>query len=379
MTTTPGAEFTGAGSISSVGTLLDHYGAQRVLLVTSPGLWVKSGAEEALASDLASRTVTLLVATPNPRSEDVAEGVRLLLESGCDLILAVGGGSALDLAKMVNACAHAEAPAAACIRGEAPVSQDQLPLLAVPTTSGTGAEATHFATVYIDGVKFSLADPSMRPDHVVLDPQLTASLPPYLTACTGIDALSQAIEAYWSVNSTNKSRAHSTEAIRLIAPALEHAVNAPGLDDRERMLIGANLAGKAIDVARTTAPHALSYLVTSRFGVAHGHAVGLSLGAVFEYNSQLSSSDASDPRGATFSRARIEELGSLLGCDDAAAARARLTSLMQGIGLKTRLRDFDVARSDIPSLVTGVNVLRLANNPRSFTPESMGRVLEEIY
>ncbi len=379
MSAEPARELAGAGSIASVGPLLDHYGARRVLLVTSPGLWVKSGAEEALAPFLATREVFRLVATPNPTAEDVAEGVRLLLDARCDLILAVGGGSVVDLAKMVNVCAHADAPAEACIRGEAALGARQLPLLAVPTTSGTGAEVTHFSTVYIDGVKYSLADPSMRPDHVILDPLLTASLPPYLTACTGIDALSQAIEAYWSVNSTDESRAHSTAAIRLIAPALETAVNAPDAEAREAMLMGANLAGKAIDVARTTAPHALSYLMTSRFGVAHGHAVGVTLGAVFEYNSEVESADASDPRGPAFSHDRIDELCTLLGCDTAAEARTRLTSLMQRVGLKTRLRDLDITRADVPGLVAGVNASRLGNNPRAFTRESMGRLLEALY
>ena len=373
-------EYSGRGSIQNLGALLDYYQSKAVFLVTGRGSFESSGARAAVAPALRSRRIVRFSEfSPNPTGDDVRRGVELFRDSGADIVVAIGGGSAIDVAKIINACAGHDGDPTDFIAKRRTLVSPGLPLVAVPTTAGTGAEATHFSTVYLEGVKHSAASEHMLPAHAILDPDLTASVPPGITASTGIDALAQGIESYWSVNATDTSRAWAREAVERAFGHLAGAVASGEGDDRDHMLVAANLAGKAINVSRTTAPHALSYKLTSDFGVPHGHAVGLTLGTVFEFNSGVVAADATDPRGAGFSRARIAEMCSALGCADAAAARDALTQMMCRIGLETRLSKLGVTRSDLPALAGAVNEERLVNNPRRLPASAIGEILEAIY
>lgn len=204
----------------------------------------------------------------NPKMEDVEKGLSQLSATETAAILAVGGGSVLDMAKLIRY----------------KYTSQRLPLIAVPTTAGTGAEATPFAVCYVDGVKTSVDNPDILPDIAVLFPEFTYANSSYLTACTGFDALAQAIEAYWNVNATSVSDRYAEEAISLIWDTLPACVNHPLPELRNKMLKGAYWAGKAIAITRTTAPHAFSYAFTSKCGYPHGHAVALTFPFFFELN-----------------------------------------------------------------------------------------------
>jgi alcohol dehydrogenase class IV len=162
------------------------------------------------------------------------------------------------------------------------------PLIAIPTTSGTGTEATCFAVVYIDKTKYSLKHSSILPDYTIIDPTLTHAMPPLVTAATGMDALAQAIESYWGVKSTHESQAYAREAITLTLAYLKAACQNE-VEARDAMSRAANLAGKAINLTETTACHAVSYPITSYFNVPHGHAVALTLASMFGYINNLRS------------------------------------------------------------------------------------------
>lgn len=202
--------------------------------------------------------------TENPKKEDVDKGVSLLEKAAPDAIIAVGGGSVMDMAKLIRFYADC-----------------RIPLLAIPTTSGTGAESTQFAVCYIDGVKFSVSDPSIIPDMVILYPPFTYANSRYLTSCTGFDALAQAIEAYWNINATEESDLFAINAIKQIYPVLGKEVLTA--EDRSALMRGANDAGRAINITRSTVPHALSYTLTSLYGYPHGHAVALSFPFFLKY------------------------------------------------------------------------------------------------
>ncbi len=351
--------------------LLDSYNAGRIFLVTGKNSYRVSGAQAALAALLGTRHVTHFTDfSPNPTLEEVEAGARLFCNEAPDLVLAVGGGSALDLGKMINGVASDGGDARALLTGQATLQKAGRPMIAVPTTSGSGAEATHFAAVYVDAKKYSITHESLRPTHAILDATLTQSLSPYLTAATGMDALSQAIESFWSVRATEESRSHSRKSITLCHRALLTATTAPTEAARADMMQGAYLAGQAIDIARTTAPHALSYLLTSNFGITHGHAVALTLGAVLAYNAQAT--DAGQAQ-------TMRELCDLLECTDGPQAQQQLSSLMTSCGLKTRLREMGVTRDALPGLVAAVNPQRLKNNPRELLPEALGGILESVY
>jgi len=370
----------GRGSAARLDEVLSGCEARRVFLVCDPGSFAVSGAERALSAALASRQVTRFEDFElNPKCEDVERGVAALRTARCDAVVAVGGGSPLDIAKLVRICAAHDGPVADYARKARSFEHPGAPLIAIPTTAGSGAEATHFSVLYLDGDKYSVAHQSIRPDAIILDAALTESLPPAVTASTGVDALSQGIEAFWSVGSNRDSQAASREAVTLATAHLEGAVNQPTRADREAMLRAAHLGGKAIDIAKTTAAHALSYAFTSRYGVPHGHAVLLTLSAIFDFNAEVTDEDATDPRGAAHSRACIDELRTLMKIPPGTPCRAHLDQLMARIGLATGLASVGVARTDLPALARAVNAERLGNNPRRLTTDLLVGILESVF
>jgi len=370
----------GEGAAARVREILDRLGAGSLFLVTGERSFEASGAAGALAPAFSDRRVDRFCGFRlNPQMGDLREGLRRFREHPRDAVLAVGGGSALDMAKLISIFAVSEEDPGDLLGPDAGLSPRGVPLVAVPTTAGTGSEATCFAVLYIDGRKHSIDHPSLNPDFAVLDPVLTHSAPPRVTAVTGLDALCHAIESYWSVRSTTASRRTAYRAARLALEHLPDCVHRPDARRRAILCLAAHLAGRAIQTTRTTAPHALSYTLTADFGVPHGHAVALTLGEFILYNSQVSDSDVSDPRGADFVRSRVAELVRLLKGRDPAEARDRFVRLVRDCGLGSRLSDVGVLDDESRErIAAGVNARRLANNPRRLTPGQIRQVLEAV-
>jgi len=368
----------GFGATGKLRGVLDGWEARRVFLVTGGHSFTSSGAAKAIAAGLDGREVEQFCGfAENPKIEDVERGRAALKRSGGDAVVAVGGGSVIDVAKLVNALAHDPRDGRDAVASG--TASPGLPLVAIPTTAGSGSEATQFAVVYVGHAKYSVGAASMRPSAALVDPGLASSMPPHLTAITGMDALSQAVESYWCVNSTEASKDCARRAIRLVLDHLEAAVKAPTRHARRAMSKAAYLAGCAINVTKTTGPHALSYPMTSHFGVPHGHAVALTLGEFFVYNSGVGDGDVADRRGAGYVRRVITELTELMGCSTADECRQRIGQLMQAVDLQTRLSELGVARTQAIDTVTGeVNAERLANNPRRMTPASIRALVEAV-
>lgn len=370
-------EIQGWGSLTRIPEIVDRVGARNIFLVTGRGSFAASGAEEALEEHLSGYSIKRFCDFHvNCSIEDVRKGVDLLAHGTSDMIIAVGGGSVMDMAKLVNIFSSNAGEMISYVTGRTLIERRGLPLVAIPTTSGSGSEATHFAVLYVDKVKYSVAHEHMRPDYCLIDPELTLSLPPHVTASSGIDALGQAIESYWSVNSTDASKSYSEQAIELAARHLKQAVKAPDKESRQAMAEAAHLAGKAIDIAKTTGPHALSYYFTSHYDVPHGHAVALTLGRFIRFNSQVSSQDVVDARGAAYVRATMERLLGLLGATTPEEGTAMIENLMTEIGLETDVRKVGLRdKADVTELVRCINTDRLKNNPRKVRPVDIPLVL----
>ena len=275
----------GAGARNQAGGLaasLAGAGAT-VLLVADPGL-ESTGALAALEgvlreAGLAVERFTDLKSDPTLAQADAAAS--LARRSGARAVVALGGGSALDLGKAVAAVAGADAPAITYALCAAPLPAGRLKVLCLPTTAGTGSEATRVSILSApDGAKLWFWGEELRADGVVLDPELTATLPPGLTAATGLDALVHAVEAATNRNVTPGNDVFAHAAIALIAGHLETAVREPGnLMAREALLRGAALAGTAIDNAGTAMAHALGHAMASLVPMHHGRAVSLAMRA----------------------------------------------------------------------------------------------------
>ena len=366
------------GAIGAIGSDLDPDAP--LVIVSGAHSFQLSGAEAAVTHAFSRRIVEhLRIEQRLPTLSEGALHAERLRRHPSAQVLAVGGGTAIDCAKLIGVLAANPGNAVALVTGERPIEASSRPLAAVPTTAGSGSEATHFAVVYVDGVKYSLEHESMRPRWVTLDPDLTKSQPPAVAAAAGLDAVCQSMESMWSVRSTPNSVALAREALTLSAGSLVAAVRAPADDVRAAMCRAAHLAGQAIDITRTTAPHALSYGLTSRFGVAHGHAVALTLGEIWHYNWEVTEQDVVDPRGVNHVRDVMRTVGNIMGCVDPSDASSVVADLVSHCGLPTRLRELGLQRDDLLTVADSVNPDRLRNNPRRLTRDQIVQLLDRLF
>ena len=366
---------------AKIAEYLDAISADNVLLVTGNSMYRASGAEQALEPVLREREVTHLTCLhTNPRDEDVRQ-----LLNGIDnkesyqAIIAVGGGSVIDTAKLlkafwINPLSLDEYLGSEDNRELRPAA---LPLIAIPSTAGSGSEATRFAVVYKNKKKYSVEHDDLLPNFSVVIPPLLASVPQHVAASSGMDALCQGIESYWSIHSTDESRKLAAEAITLAWNWIEKAVNDRSSEALNHMAKASHLAGRAINITKTTAPHAVSYPMTSYFGITHGHAVGLLTARFLIFNEGVTEEDCLESRGPEWVKQRLHEISAILGEDTVDDAAQGLTQKTKSIGLKIDLSELGVrTEDDIDTIIqNGSNLNRLNNNPRKVDAGSIRLLL----
>ncbi len=319
--------------------------------------------------------------TPTPTVEGVNLALDLFKKGNYDLIIAMGGGSVLDIGKSVSVFSVNKGKIEDFLLKKLSIKKKGIPLILIPTTAGTGSEATHFAVIFINKTKYSLADEKfIHANYTIVDPELTYSLPKRVTAYTGMDALSQGIESYWNINSTDESKEYAKKAIKLIMNNLVKAVHNPDKKSRYNMAIAANYAGKAINITKTTACHAISYPITSFFKVPHGLAVALTLPSMIVFNSEVSEDDVLDSRGFDYVKEIMNGLISLIGASSFNEAKEKINDLIEAIGLVTRLSDLGItSQEEVEILIkNGFNPDRVKNNPRLLTETQLRKILKEI-
>ncbi|HLD00364.1 MAG TPA: phosphonoacetaldehyde reductase [Candidatus Nanoarchaeia archaeon] len=374
-------EYFGVGAIEQVRHILAQEKPSSIFVVRSINSYQLSGAEKKLNKLLQDYDVTHFTDfSSNAKIEDIGKGIDLFRKYNSDFILAVGGGSAIDIAKAIALLAKGTGTAEEYVLKKLPIPPRSIPLAALPTTAGTGSEATHFATIYISKTKYSLTHPSLVPDYAIIDPNLTFTLPSYQTACTGMDSLSQAMESYWSIYSTEQSRQYAQQALVLVLQYLEKAVNNPNEESRIGMAKAANFSGKAINISFTTACHAISYPLTSYFNIPHGHAVALTLPEMVEYNAGTTEGSTLDPRGVMFIKDMLNNLASIFGVSSPKEIKTRLELLMDNIGLERKLIKLGIQSDiDIDLIIkNGFNPERMKNNPRKIEQNDLRRIIETI-
>jgi alcohol dehydrogenase class IV len=309
--------------------------------------------------------------------EDIEEKYREVKDNpGVDLIIAVGGGTIIDMAKIISI-----AYSNRCEKVEEILSdktlRNRLDLIFIPTTAGTGSEATSFAVVYRDKVKISIEHKSLLPAYVVLDPLLLKSLPLPILNSTVLDALAQAIESIWARGSTGESKEYSQEAIGLI---LDNLDKENSIDRLSGLQAASHLAGKAINISKTTLPHSISYPITSYFGVPHGAAVFLTLSKVAELNYYAAGDTVQEGVQIADIQKNFSILFSLFGVDGIEGLRERLMGVMKKLGFSNRLRDYGIGREVLSFLADNALTRgRSDNNPRRVERDDVSKLLEEIY
>lgn len=337
--------------ISSLSDALS--GSRKVLLVCDssyPFISIGPRVESAI-SGVGSPLLKFSDFASNPLEESVLKGVDLFTKEGCDTLVAVGGGSSIDVAKCIKL--YAKAP--------------ETKLIAIPTTAGTGSESTRFAVIYAQGKKQSITDDCIVPNFAILEPSVLESLPLYQKKCTMMDALCQGLESWWSVNSTDASRTISRRAVQMILSNWCEYLASGGTHLSGGVAMeAANLAGQAICITQTTAPHAFSYKLTSMYGLPHGHAVAICLPEIWDF--MLANIEkCSDPRGAQYLQGVFEEISQLITPEGFRALLAEL-----------ELTAPSAAEGDIAILAASVNPIRLANNPVPISQQEAGEIYSRI-
>ena len=369
----------GKDEVDKVGKLSKEFG-NNVLLVYGKSSIKKTGLYDRIVKLLKAEDINIFELggiDPNPRIESIREGSDICKKHNIDLVLGVGGGSVIDMAKLISVFAHQSGDIENYVLGNKKISDKKTPLLAIPTTAGSGAEATHFSVLYIDKNKYSVACNALLPNYVYLTSEFSKNAGPYLTACAGIDAFSQAIESVWSVLGNNESVGYALEAISIIWDNLHKAVHQNSTGAKKQMAIASNLAGKAINISKTTAPHALSYSFTSYYSIPHGHAVALSLPFFFSYNANVCEQDCIDRRGADNVRKRIDDILKIIDVELIDAERT-LTAFIESLGLKMKIGEL-VSNFEPRLLIENINIERLKNNPREVTESTISDYIEKCY
>ena len=325
---------------------------------------------ETLEQSCGIRVVRFSDFNPNPDFSSAVKGLATYRANGCDMLAAVGGGSAIDVAKCIKLCISAPDPEQALHQPPVP---NTVPFIAIPTTAGSGSEATHFAVVYENGVKQSAEDDSLLPDAVLFDPDALKTLPPYQKKSTMLDAVCHAVESYWSLHSDADSMKDAAAALRLIAANKDDYLAGTDTGCRN-MLKAAHFAGKAINVTKTTAGHAMCYQLTMHYGISHGHAAALCVKALLPF--MTAHPDLCiDTRGAAHLHQVYTEIAEAMGCTTAAELptffAAFVDSLLPGI-------ETPAAAAELDMLTCSVNADRLSNHPVQLTADTIRQLYAQI-
>ena len=359
-----------AGCFQKIPEILRIINPRTILIVLGEGSFQKTPYLAQLKKMLGAFEIIYSKSVPqNPTQAFLQQEIDQRKGKAVDAVLAIGGGSVLDTAKILVTLPHEKITGLQFhIETPGKIQREATPLVVLPTTSGTGSEVTPYASIETrDHKKVTIESPVMFPRYALVDPELTYTMPPYLTACTGFDALSQAIESFWSVRATQETRVFSLKALRLILQSLPVAFReSQNPKARFNMACGSSEAGVAIAQTKTTAVHAVSYPITTHFHVAHGHACALTLAAFVRFNATTLGKEGKP----LLERFNVPDYESM--------ARA-IEQLMDTVSLERSLTSLGIDAAGRERIVReGFRTDRVKNNPCLFTSEQLKTILESL-
>lgn len=371
----------GAGTSGQLGDMAAGMGITRALVVTDPGI-IKFGLLDSAVANLEANNIALHIysdVVADPPEAVVMDAVRVAQEFGCDGVIGFGGGSSMDVAKLLAVLIKGE-QALADIYGVNQISGGRLPLIQVPTTAGTGSEATMVSIITTgETTKAGVVSRTLLADKIILDAGLTTGLPPAVTAATGIDAMVHAIEAFTTKRLKNPlSDMLACEALRLMAGNIETAVKqGDNLEARSAMLLGAMLAGQAFANAPVAAVHALAYPLGGNYHIPHGLSNSLVLPHVLRFNAAHA--------GDLYAQLAPIILPGIELPQDPIAITELLAdyflTLAHDLGLPTTLQQMNIAKSDLNLLAEEAMLQQrlLINNPREVSLEDALAIYEQAF
>ena len=366
--TTPNIRF-GVGMLSHINTIDLIKAESRILLITDPGISQTKILDQAINSIELSKSEVMVFSEvqSDPPESTVMDATNLAIKNNINLIIGLGGGSSMDVAKLVAVLAL-EKQSLSEIYGIGNAKGPRLPLILIPTTAGTGSEVTAVSIITTgDTEKMGAVSPILIPDIAILDPEITIDLPPHITAATGIDAMVHAIEAYTSTSTNNNpiSKHLSLEALKLMGSSVEKAVH-DGSDivARSNMLLGSMYAGQAFANSPVAAVHALAYPLGGHYKIPHGLSNALVLPYVLDFNAKT------DPQKyAEIAPYVFPNIGGNGSQETAQEFIEKIINLINRCGLQQKLREVGVDKESLPLLAKEAmkQTRLLVNNPREVT------------
>jgi alcohol dehydrogenase class IV len=366
------AVFLGDTSSDRLSSILYTIQPKKIFLVRGKNSYEVCGAKsyiENAIADLKCNVYEFFDFAVNPKIEDVEKGLNYLSAHDIDMIIGIGGGSVLDMAKLLR---FLHSYKGSILDNHFKKDLGLLPLIVLPTTAGTGAEATRFAVVYQNKIKYSVEHEAILPDISIISPTFTYNNPRYLAACNGFDALAQAIEAYWSINATAESDQYAIKAIKSLWKNLPVAVNEKIRKNMDNVSEGSYWAGKAINIAKTTAPHALSYAFTTYYNIPHGNAVALTFPFFMELNMNIDEENYKGILPFKEYKLKMDILFSLLEIDTSKLTFQIMKKYIESIGLLVSLS------FDKEIIIKNINNDRMSNNPRIISQGDIFTALNSI-
>ena len=348
---------------------------KKIFVLCGKKSFVTSGADNLFKKIIIDKQIKIFYKKLDiPTLEELIKIISEIKNFKPDLILAVGGGAVIDYAKIANVVDVREDLKDLIINYSYPFKKKYSKLAVIPTTAGSGAEVTSNAVIYVDEIKHSFESELLIPDNFFLIPEFLISAPNKIKASAGFDAIAQALESLVSKKSNEQSVEYASKSLKVSVNNFISFINDPNMKNATEMSIAANLAGKAISISKTTAPHAASYPFTSLFNISHGHAVGLFFESFFKFNfDNLYRSET------TFDlKERFDLIFNLLDVKDINNFNSKISFIKKQAKLEDNLETLNINISQSSErIIKGINLLRLGNNPVKIDENDIVKIISK--
>tara|TARA_B110000259_G_C13974607_1_gene386178 strand:+ start:107 stop:1204 length:1098 start_codon:yes stop_codon:yes gene_type:complete len=352
---------------------IDDKSFNKIFILCGKKSFITSGAENLFKKLINDKEIKLFYKNSElPILEELIDIINEIKKFKPDLILGVGGGAVIDYAKMANVVDVRPDLENLIINYSYPFKKKNTKLAVIPTTAGSGAEVTSNAVIYVDGIKHSFESELLIPDNFFLIPEFLISAPNKIKASAGFDAIAQALESLISKKSNDQSVNYASKSLRVSINSYISFLNDPNIKNATEMSIASNLAGKAINISKTTAPHAASYPFTSLFNISHGHAVGLFFERFFKFNY-----DNLDKSETSFDlKQRFELIFNLFDVKNINDFNSKIILMKKKAKLEDNLEILNInVKKSSEKIIKGINLLRLGNNPVKINEKDILKII----
>ena len=352
---------------------IDDKSFNKIFILCGKKSFITSGAENLFKKLINDKEIKLFYKNSElPILEELIDIINEIKKFKPDLILGVGGGAVIDYAKMANVVDVRPDLENLIINYSYPFKKKNTKLAVIPTTAGSGAEVTSNAVIYVDGIKHSFESELLIPDNFFLIPEFLISAPNKIKASAGFDAIAQALESLISKKSNDQSVSYASKSLGVSINSYISFLNDPNIKNATEMSIASNLAGKAINISKTTAPHAASYPFTSLFNISHGHAVGLFFERFFKFNyDNLEKSETSFDL-----KQRFELIFNLFDVKNINDFNSKIILMKKKAKIEDNLEILNInVKKSSEKIIKGINLLRLGNNPVKINEKDILKII----